>query len=227
MAITKTSGRQHGSTHRRVRAVAALALGLCASVGVAVGDALATDSGGCTAGKLPVIRNGSFENGVSPPTSDLRTLFATKTYFNRDISSWAVKPAYHNLLGSVDWNQRFQATDGQLTVDLDGECSPGAIRQEVKDLVVGRLYRISFDLAGNPEGPPTVKRLRINANGQSFLFTFDTTNKSPENMGWITKHITFKYSGANPHLTFTSRHPNNGASCYGAFIDNVKIRCID
>ena len=209
MTIIRYTGvnRKQRLAEQRRRALATMALCVCACVVLPVGIANSSEYGGCTAAKLPIIRNGSFENGVSPPNSDLRTLFATKTSFNRDISSWAVKPAFRNLTGSIDWNQRFEASDGQLTVDLDGECSPGAIRQKVNNLIVRHRHRVFFGLAGNPEGPPTVKQLRIDVDGKSFKLEFDTTNKSPENMGWTRKYLTFEYSGVSPVLKFTSSHP--------------------
>src|SRR3954447_12369960 len=198
---------------RTVCYAAALSLGLAMSSGLSTGKAHASSlrAGACTAGKLPVIKNGSFENGVNPPTFDLRTLYATSTRYNHEIASWIVRPVDHNKRGSVDWNQRFQASNGERTVDLDGNGSPGAIRQKIENLVVGHIYRIAFDLAGNPEGPPTVKRLRVNIDGRLFTFSFDTTGKTPEDMGWTSKLIQFRYSDKNPWVTFASGEPNDGA----------------
>jgi hypothetical protein len=123
MTIIRHVGVNRGQrlAEQRRATLKTLALCVCACAVFSVGTANSNESEGCTAAKLPIIRNGSFENGVSPPADDLRTLFATKTSFNRDISSWAVKPAFRNQTGSIDWNQRFEASDGQLTVDLDGE----------------------------------------------------------------------------------------------------------
>lgn len=207
------------------RILTVLGLALLLGRGLQVGDAHARNPA-CTSGRLAVIKNGSFENGVNPPTSDLRTLFTTRSNYNRDIKYWVVKPPHNDEMGSIDWNWRFEATDGKRTVDLDGEFSTGAIRQEICNLVVGHRYRIKFDLAGNPEGPPTVKRLRVDVDGRQFYFYFDTTGRTPENMGWITKSITFMYSGKDAHITFTSREPNDGSSAWGPFLDNVRIACL-
>jgi choice-of-anchor C domain-containing protein len=207
----------------RIRTVLSLALLLCG--GLRVGDAHAHNQA-CTAGRLALVKNGSFENGVNPPTTDLRTLFTSRSNFNRDIRYWVVKPPNNDDAGSIDWNWRFEATDGKRTVDLDGEFSTGAVRQEIRNLAIGHRYRIRFDLAGNPEGPPTVKRLRADVDGRQFYFYFDTTGKTPENMGWTTKSITFVYSGKDPHITFTSREPNDGSSAWGPFLDNVRIACL-
>ena len=183
-------------------------------------------AGACTASKLPVLKNGSFENGVNPPSFDLRTLQATRTTPNADIASWLVRPAFNNAKGSLDWNQRFQASDGERTVDLNGLSSTGAIEQAIQNLVAGKIDLLAFDLAGNPEGPPTVKRLRVDIDGSRYYYEFDTTGQSTTDMGYVTKYIAFKHTGHSPVLRFTALEPNVDTSSYGAFIDNVKIACV-
>lgn len=85
----KTASRM-GGLGRRLTGTA-LAAGLI-TAGVAVlgsGPAQATGlwAGACTASKLPMLNNGSFENGVNPPLVDPRTWPATKTTPNTDIAS--------------------------------------------------------------------------------------------------------------------------------------------
>ncbi len=70
----------------------------------------------------------------------------------------------------------------------------------------GATYNVAFDLAGNPgQGAlPLVKTLRVSAAGRFQDFTFDTTGKTPANMGWTTKHFTFKAKWETTTLLFES-----------------------
>jgi hypothetical protein len=76
-------------------------------------------------------------------------------------------------------------------------------------------------MAGHPEGAPEVKikTLRVSAAGQSHEFSFTTTGKTAENMGWTTKTWAFTAIAGVTFLEFRSL--TNGA--YGPALDNVGV----
>ena len=86
----------------------------------------------------------------------------------------------------------------------------------------GRRYRVTFDLAGNPNQLPRVKPMRVSAAGQSAEFTFDTTGKTGARMGWTPRRWTFSANAASAPLEFRrlTVSPQTG---YGAAIDNVAV----
>jgi outer membrane protein OmpA-like peptidoglycan-associated protein len=83
-------------------------------------------------------------------------------------------------------------------------------------------YRVTFDLAGNPNRPPEIKRLHISAAGQSAELSFNAKGKNGRNRGWQAATWTFTASQAATTLEFKSltTSPQTG---YGAAIDNVSV----
>jgi len=88
--------------------------------------------------------------------------------------------------------------------------------------VPGTRYRVTFDLAGNPNQLPRVKTMRVSAAGESDEFAFDSTGKTGARMGWMPRHWTFTANAASTTLEFRSLtvSPQTG---YGAAIDNVAV----
>ena len=77
-----------------------------------------------------------------------------------------------------------------------------------------------FDLAGNPFTPPTLKRLRVSAAGQSGDYEFDVTGKTVGAMGWTGRHFDFVANSAQTTLRFKML---NSATVFGPAIDNVRV----
>ena len=82
----------------------------------------------------------------------------------------------------------------------------------------GASYQVTFSMAGNPDGQPTVKTLSAyatstdpTATSPAHSFKFDTTGKTESNMGWVTKSFTFVATGAHSTLTFASQDPGGYA----------------
>jgi len=158
------------------------------------------------------ILNGSFEDGANKPPAGS---FAGKGSGNTDITGWTIGGS------GIDWvgNSYWEAADGQLSIDLSAGAA-GSLSQSVLGLEIGKLYRISFSLAGNVDGGPTLKQMNALIDGNSFGFSFDTTGKSrPTGMGWEQRNFDFIYAGNDPILTFAN--PINTA--YGPAIDDVSI----
>lgn len=137
-----------------------------------------------------------------------------------------VRPAFKNAKGSLAWTGRFQASDGRRAIDLNGLGSSSSIAQAIQNLVAGKIDLIAFDLAGHPEGPPTVKRLRVDIDGSRYAFELDVTGTTSTTVGYGTKSIAFKHTGQSSVLRFTALEPDVSAASYAAFIDNVKIACV-
>jgi choice-of-anchor C domain-containing protein len=161
------------------------------------------------------IENGSFETGVNlPPINSFGGVSATST---RQIDGWTVTS------GAIDWVGRlyWEASDGNYSIDLNA-ASPGAISTSFST-VVGENYTLSFDVAGNPDGGPTVKNFDLAIANVNRRFAFDTSGYSRSNMGWKKITLRFTASAVTTNLKFIGVSP--GAS--GAAIDNVEVSVMD
>ena len=159
-------------------------------------------------GSAQVIANGSFEQGTNPADSVLVNLGDSTT-----ITGWTCTVTDVDYVGT-----HWVAANGSRSVDLSGH-SAGALSQTISGFQLGATYRLSFSLAGNPEGSPTVKNLQVSIGATSQNFTFDTTGRSDANMGWTVKTVDFLATAPNLTLTFTSM--NN--TFFGPAIDAVSL----
>jgi choice-of-anchor C domain-containing protein len=112
----------------------------------------------------------------------------------------------------------WQASQGSFSLNLNSTSGAGSISQTFTT-IPGDLYRVSFDLAGDPGGGLPVKTLRVSAAYLIRDFTFDTTGKTTTNMGWTGQTLTFTAQAATTTLVFQSQ--DNGAN--GPALDNVKV----
>jgi choice-of-anchor C domain-containing protein len=156
----------------------------------------------------PHIRNGSFETGPG----SLGVLQPGSTAMD----TWTV------TRGSVDWTgPHWQAADGSRSVDLNGLNSSGGVMQSVA-LIPNTGYRLSFSLAGNPDGLPRVKNMSVRIGAAEFPFSFDTLGRTRADMGWETRSIYFETPASFTvvPIEFYSTDP---VGSYGAVIDNVQL----
>ncbi len=158
---------------------------------------------------IPVV-NGSFEDGPDPGPNPGFTQLSTGS---TAITGWTVSRGSIDYIG-VYW----QPSHGNRSIDLDG-ASDGGIIQSFST-VAGQQYNVTFDMAGNPVGSPTIKQMRVTAAGQSQDFSFDTTGKSRTNMGWVTNSWTFTAASGNTSIEFYSL--DNPSSPYGPALDNIR-----
>jgi len=172
----------------------------------ASGTLTATVTGGGTAPNL--LANGSFE---LPGGGQMLQLGQGSTA----LPGWSVsRSSVDYLAGSA-----LACSDGNFCVDLDGGTF-GAITQSF-GTSVGTAYTVTFDLAGNPQGAPAVKQLRVLVGGQALDFSFDTTGRGPANMGWTSRSFAFTATGAVTALEFRSMNTSGGS--WGAMIDTVRV----
>ena len=79
-------------------------------------------------------------------------------------------------------------------------------------------------MAGNYGAPPVIKPLAVTINGVTTNFTFDTTGRSFNNMGWTTHTLTFVATSTTSTINFVSDVIASGGTLNaGAALDNVQI----
>jgi hypothetical protein len=136
-----------------------------------------------TSGTL--VRDGSFEPSSSvPQVSSFATLDSTQT-----IGAWMVAEGAVDLVGAGS----AVAQDGSQFVDLNGNGHDPGVLEQVVPTLPGRRYRVSFQLAGNPNGDPVVKVMEIAFGDGLHRYSFDTTGKTNDALGW-----TLQSFDANP-----------------------------
>ncbi|MFO0698123.1 MAG: choice-of-anchor C family protein [Nitrospira sp.] len=165
----------------------------------------AGSSGKCKAPSL--ITNGGFEQGTNPGPS-----FITLPAGSTAMTNWVVTS------GTVDYiGPYWTAASGQRSVDLNGN-DPGAISQVFKTHP-GTTYAVRFAMAGNPDGPPTTKRLHVSAGEDTAELTFNTEGRSRQEMGYEKRTVLFTATSSQTTLAFTTLIPGP----YGPAIDDVTV----
>jgi choice-of-anchor C domain-containing protein len=158
-----------------------------------------------------LVTNGSFEVGVNPG------LFHQVNAGDTDITGW------HVTNGSVDYiGTLWVAQDGERSIDMSGSVA-GTMAQQTIATTIGQEYLVSFWMAGNPEGPPVIKTLDVSFGGGPMSFTFDTTGRDKNNMGWALKSFLITATGTSTDLTFQS----TTGGLYGPAIDNISVIATD
>lgn len=163
--------------------------------------------------------NGSFEEGPAV------VRFLNLATGDTSVRGWMVTGEGVDYVSTGYW----LSSDGARAIDLDGSArstvTPPYVQGGIAQAFAttpGTRYRVTFDLAGNPNQLPRVKPMRVSAAGQSAEFTFDATGKTGARMGWTRQAWTFTASSTSTTLEFQSltRSPQTG---YGAAIDNVVV----
>ncbi len=156
-----------------------------------------------------IVVNGGFEDG------DLSGTWAYVGAGSNAIRDWQ---AY----GSVQYiGSYFTAAENHRSVHLRG--SVGVVSQALVT-VPGVRYRVQFAMAGHPDKDQGVKTLRVSAAESHADFTFDTTGRSIDDMGWKTKTWEFVAQDTTTLLKFETRTPG---TYYGPAIDNVVVQPLE
>lgn len=157
-------------------------------------------------------QNGSFEITTE---DDPANSFVTKFAGDTTITGWIVGDGAIDHIG-LYW----QAADGTKSIDLNGT-APSSISQSF-DTEIGTVYRVTFALAGNPDGGDTVKTA-IGTVDQGFnSFDFTTTGHSLTDMGWEDRSFTFMANALLTTLTFRSAETGS----FGPALDNVRVEAV-
>jgi choice-of-anchor C domain-containing protein len=156
-----------------------------------------------------LLLNGSFEMG--PDVGDFLSLDKGSTA----LKGWIV------TRGQIDYvNNQWIAADGGRCIDLHGSPGYGGVQQTFKT-EKGKKYKLTFMMAGNPDGAQGVKKLAASAAGKTQEFSFDVTGKTDKALGWKPMEWEFIATDDDTTLelyTLETTDPN----C-GPVIDNVKV----
>lgn len=158
-----------------------------------------------------LVVNGSFEDGPEVPESPG---FLPTDKDSDVIKGWKV------TRGQIDFiNNYWKAADGKRSLDLNGSPGVGGVKQTLAT-EKGKKYKLTFKMAGNP-GAPAKKELTVEVGETKKAFTFDTTGKTVEDMGWEAKEMEFTAAGDKTDLeiyTTTADTENSGPA-----LDDVKV----
>ncbi|HET8694857.1 MAG TPA: choice-of-anchor C family protein, partial [Aquabacterium sp.] len=111
-------------------------------------------------------------------------------------------PGWDVLAGSINYvrDNRMHAADGTYSIDLNGEHSDTYAIAQTFDTIAGQIYRVSFDLSGNPDGLPTQKSLTVSAADTSDTYSFPTTLGTRPNLFWLPQGFAFVATGTSTTL---------------------------
>jgi len=153
--------------------------------------------------------NGSFEQG--PVVSG---------YLPVDSGSTAIK-GWKVTRGQIDVNEtNYNSADGKRSIDLHGTPGYGGVEQSFKT-IKGHRYRVTFSMSGAPAYAVAIKRLAVSAAGKSQEFAFDTTDKKPDDMGWID--YAWEFNAIDESTNLEIRTVMTTDPLAGPFIDHVRV----
>jgi choice-of-anchor C domain-containing protein len=156
-----------------------------------------------------LIVNGSFEEGPD-----------VERWLSLDIGSTAIK-GWKVTRDQIDYSgSNWKAADGKRSIDLHGSPGFGGIQQAFKT-TKGQRYRVTFAMAGTPWGKFPVNSLCVRAAGKKEVFSFDTTGKSAEDMGWVTK--TWEFEATENETTIEFHTLDDEDPNCGPALDNVRV----
>lgn len=167
-----------------------------------------------------LITNGGFEEPAVPADDpDGGTLL---------VAPASLPGGWELTAGSIDILRRdgatpYQTPEGAQAIDLNG-ISRGSIRL-LLNATGDAVYRLTFAIAGNPTCEPGIKRANFILENTIFAtLTFNSTGRSPTNMGWNTYEYDFQGVSQPRYLQFQS---TAGTNC-GMMVDNVRLmKCLE
>jgi choice-of-anchor C domain-containing protein len=138
----------------------------------------------------------------------------------QSIGPWLVTKGSVDLVGGGFWG----AAEGDQSVDLNGITAGGVAQTFATN--PGTKYRVTYSVAANTAGGPTVKTGRVLVNGlDAQAFSFDSTGKSNRDMGYSAE--TFEFTATLPQTTLTFDSTTvtaaGGPSAYGPVLDAVTV----
>jgi len=177
-----------------------------------------------------LVQNGSFELGTYVPPNSFIALNAGDT---TSITGWTVLGGA--TLYSVDYLDGYwQASDGSRSLDLQGSTNPpGGVSQNL-NTVLGQVYRVTFDMAGNPGhhlgyGPgPDIMTMDVSVTGTPtpFSFSFDASSTTFASMGYVQQYFDFMATSAVTTLAFLSTTSTANNAGFGPVLDNVSVNAV-
>ena len=135
-----------------------------------------------------------------------------------DIPGWKV------TRGQIDYLERhWKAAEGDRSLDLHGSPGYGGVEQTFKT-TNGQHYRVTFALAGSPGCAFPSKNVIVSAAGKSRTFSFDSTGKTTEEMGWMQKEWEFDAVAAQTTLEIRTAEDTDPVA--GPALDDVRVEAL-
>lgn len=165
-----------------------------------------------------LISNGGFVAAPGGPAPNAGS-FLTLGTGSMLIPGWTVTG------GNIDWIRGYwESSDGDTySVDMNGN-QAGTIAQTIST-IIGRTYRLRFDMSGNPDNGSATRLVLLGANGplappQSYTFVTGVTPlNNRQNMNWEERGVNFTATSTSTVISFQSQN----AGFFGAAIDNVSV----
>jgi len=162
---------------------------------------------------MSLVTNGSFESASVNPGGHFVSLGPGSTV----ITGWTVGLAGIDYIGGY-----WQASDGSRSLDLS-LVNAGEIISQSFATTVDTQYLVTFDMSGNPDGPPALKELRVLVAGGSRDFQYQMTGGNRKtNMLWEQRGLTFTAVAETTTLAFQSLT----TTAYGPALDNVSVTVV-
>ena len=119
-------------------------------------------------------------------------------------------------------NRKYDASAGKISIDLSG--TRGRLQQSITKFVVGKTYRVSFDLSGNPAATvDPLLRLTVSGITPVTDFTFARPGgQTASNMGWMRVATDF-IATRSLHIIYFANADYSSTTNNGPVIDNVFI----
>ncbi len=166
------------------------------------------------AAQTNIVQNGSFE---LPDIGMTKIPTFQVVGPGTGITNWTVESGNVKLVRTL-----WVAAAGSQSLDLNGT-TPGTIFQDLPT-TAGKTYRLSFSLAGNPTGAPPAKQMDVLVEGSILgSFTFTTTGKTAQNMGWQR----FERDFVAPKATTRIRFQSTTAGGSGPALDDVSVVLVE
>jgi choice-of-anchor C domain-containing protein len=162
--------------------------------------------------EVSLLVNGSFEDG---PELSFGGRLLHLNEGATDIKGWTVTRSQITYMGT-GW----QSADGKRSLDLHGGPGYGGIKQTFATKK-GQKYRVQFSLAGNPDGRVAEKVLAVAAAGKEERFTFNTKDKTRQEMGWSTQVWDFVATSKETTLEFYTLMTEDNS--WGPALDKVSV----
>jgi choice-of-anchor C domain-containing protein len=168
--------------------------------------------------KANLVVNGSFEDGPK-----LEASFLPVDEDSVEIRGRVVTRGQIDLLRESDGLQK--AADGKRCLDLHGSPGLGGVEQAFATKV-GRKYRVTFAMSGNPGVGHESVQMAVRAAGKRKVFECDMAGKTLDDLKWETK--TWEFTAVNRITILEFRTAMTGANPFGGpLLDDVKVVALD
>ena len=169
--------------------------------------------------KPNLVVNGSFEAGP-----EFEGSYLPLDEDSVEIRGWVV------IRGQIDLQQetagQVKAAHGKRSLDLHGSPGFGGVKQPFVTRV-GRKYRVTFGMSGNPGVGHASVRMAVRAAGKTEVFEFDMSGVTLDDLKWETKTWEFTAADTITVLEFHTAMAPLANAFGGPLLDDVKVVAAD